>query len=57
MSLFAVIHIGSEQVGMQIVEYQGLNDIKVVDRVSRNVVMGEEAFKTGRISFAAVRET
>lgn len=57
MSLFAVIHVGSEQVAMQIVEYHSLNDMKVIDRLSRNVVLGEETFKTGRISFAAVRET
>ncbi len=56
MSLFAVIHVGSEQVGMQITEYQSLQDLRVIDRVSRNVALGEETFKTGRISFTALRE-
>lgn len=56
MSLFAVIHVGSEQVSMQIVEYQSIHDIKIIDKASRNVVLGEETFKTGRISFGVVRE-
>lgn len=53
---FGVIHIGSEQVSLQIVEYTSLGDMKVVERASSQVTLGEETFKTGKISFAAVRE-
>ncbi len=53
---FGVMHIGSEQVSLQIVEYNTLKDMKVVERVSSQVTLGEETFKTGKISFAAVRE-
>jgi exopolyphosphatase/guanosine-5'-triphosphate,3'-diphosphate pyrophosphatase len=50
--LFAVIHIGSEQVTLQISEYNNLDDLHVVERTSREVFLGEETFKTGQISFA-----
>ena len=49
--LFAIIHIGSEQITLQISEYTGLNDLRVIEKTSREVFLGEETFKTGRISF------
>lgn len=55
-NFFGVMHIGSEQVSLQIVEYTSLNDMKIVERASSQVTLGEETFKTGKISFAAVRE-
>lgn len=55
-NLFAAIHLGSEQVGIQIVQYQDVDDIKVIDQASRQVLLGEETFKTGRISFTAMNE-
>ncbi len=54
--IFAAVHVGSEHVSLQIVEYQGLNNIKVLEKASRQVTLGEETFKTGRISFEAVIE-
>lgn len=57
MNLFAAIHVGSEQVSLKIVEYQTLDDIKTIEMASRQVALGEETFKTGRISSAAVHET
>lgn len=53
-SLFAAIHIGSEQVGMQIVEYSSMQTVKVIERAYCQVTYGEETFKTGRISFQTV---
>ena len=55
-NLFAAIHLGSEQVGIQIVQYQDVDDIKVIDQAARQVLLGEETFKTGRISFTAMNE-
>lgn len=49
--LFAIIHIGSEQVTFQISEYSTLSDLRVIERTSKEVFLGEETFKTGRISF------
>jgi exopolyphosphatase/guanosine-5'-triphosphate,3'-diphosphate pyrophosphatase len=56
MGLFAAIHVGSEQVSVQVVEYQTLHNIKIIDTASRHVMLGEETFKTGRIGYAAVSE-
>jgi exopolyphosphatase/guanosine-5'-triphosphate,3'-diphosphate pyrophosphatase len=55
--LFAAIHLGSEQVSLQIVEYNKLSDLKIIERATRQVVLGEETFKTGKISFSTVAET
>ena len=55
-NVFAAIHVGSEQVSLQIVEYQDLQNVKVLEHASRQVTLGEETFKTGRVSFAAVSE-
>lgn len=55
-NLFGVMHIGSEQVSLQLVEYTSLDDMRVVEKASSHVSLGEETFKTGKISFTAVRE-
>ena len=52
--LMGVIHLGSEQAGIQIVEHRGLQDIKVIDKAFRAVTLGEETFKTGKISFGTL---
>ncbi|WP_425059295.1 Exopolyphosphatase [Sporomusa carbonis] len=54
--MFAAIHVGSEQIGVQIVEYTSLDDIKIIEQSYRQVMLGEETFKTERISFGAVSE-
>lgn len=54
---FAAIHVGSEQVSMQIAEFKGLDEISVIERASLPMPLGEETFKTGRISFSAVSQT
>lgn len=54
--LFGVIHIGSEQVSLQIVQYTALDNMQQIEKVSSKISLGEETFKTGKISFVAVRE-
>jgi len=54
--LFGVMHIGSEQVSLRIVEYTSLADMRIVEKVSSEINLGEETFKTGKISFASARE-
>lgn len=49
--LFSIIHIGSEQVTLQISEFSNLADLHVIEKTSKEVFLGEETFKTGRISF------
>lgn len=53
---FAAIHVGSEQISVHIVEYTNLDDVKIIEQSYRQVMLGEETFKTGRISFGAVSE-
>ncbi|MBP2636819.1 MAG: ppx 1 [Firmicutes bacterium] len=53
---FAAIHVGSEQINIQIVEYTKLENVKIIEQSNCQVTLGEETFKTGRISFGAVRE-
>lgn len=54
--IFGAIHLGSEQAGIQIVQYKTLADVKVIDKAFREVTLGEEIFKTGKISFGTLNE-
>ncbi len=53
---FAAIHVGSEQIGVQIVEYTKLENVKIIEQSNCQVTLGEETFKNGRVSFGAVSE-
>ena len=55
-SLFAAIHVGSEQVSLQIVEYRNLETIRVLENIHRQISLGEETFQTGRIGTDTVAE-
>lgn len=57
LSTFAAIHVGSEQVGIQIAEFHNLQDLKVIESARFPVTLGEETFKTGRISYNTVSQT
>ncbi|WP_418389239.1 hypothetical protein [Acidaminococcus intestini] len=48
--LAAIIHLGSERVTMQLIEYTDLYAVTILDEASQTVRLGEETFKTGRIS-------
>lgn len=54
--LFAAIHIGSERVSLQIAEYEDLEHVAIIERLSRQIMLGEETFKTGRLSFTTVNK-
>ena len=54
--LFAAIHLGSEQLALQIVEYRSLDDMRVIEKAGRQLSLGEETFKTGKIDFGTVSE-
>lgn len=56
IELFACIHLGSERISLQIVEYASLDDFKILEDAGRNVSLGEETYKTGKISFATIHE-
>ncbi len=52
----AAIHIGSEMISLQIVEYRDLENIKILEQASHRVKLGEETFKNKRIPFSMVSE-
>lgn len=55
-NMLATIHLGSEQMHMKIVQYNKEGQIKPIEHLSRSVNLGEETFKTGKVSFSSVNE-
>ena len=55
-NLFAAIHVGSEQVSLQIAEYRDLETIRILENIHRQISLGEETFQTGRIGTDTVAE-
>ena len=53
---FAAIHLGSEMISMQIVEYRNMNKVKVIEQCNHRVRLGEETFKNKIIPFSMVSE-
>jgi len=53
---FAAIHVGSEMISLQIIEYSDLDNIRTVEEANQRVKLGEETFKNKRISFSLVTE-
>lgn len=53
--VYGIIHIGSSTLSMRIVEYRGVNEIKVIEEVRKEVAFGEEVFLHKRLSFASIR--
>ncbi|MEG1345129.1 MAG: HD domain-containing protein [Acidaminococcaceae bacterium] len=53
---YAAIHLGSEIISMQIIEYQNLETTKIIEQLSHRVKLGEETFKNKRIPFSMVSE-
>ncbi len=52
----AVIHLGSENVTMQLIEYTGLDDVRIVTELRNKVHLGEETFQTHKIFFQTMLE-
>lgn len=50
--IFAIIHLGSEMVSLQIIEYKDLDDFKIIEEANQKIKLGEETFKHKKISFA-----
>lgn len=52
----ATIHLGSETLKMDILEYRNLDKMKIVERLSRRIRLGEATFKNKTIPFHLVNE-
>ena len=55
-NMLAAIHLGSEQVHMEIIQYDNQGQVKILERLTRSTTMGEETFKIGKVSFQSVNE-
>lgn len=53
-NMFAAIHLGSEQAHMEIVQYDRQGNFKLLEYLVHSLSIGEETFKTGKISFTSV---
>lgn len=53
--IYGIIHIGSAALSMRIVEYRGIDEIKVIEEVKKGITFGEEVFMKKELSFASIR--
>ncbi len=53
--IYGIIHIGSSALSMRIVEYRGIDEIKVIEEVKKGISFGEEVFMKKELSFASIR--
>ena len=53
---YAVLHVGSSSMSITILEYKGIDDVRVIDYAAREVTFGEELFQTSRLSFKTIEE-
>ena len=56
MRRYAVLHVGSSNMSITILEYTSIDCVRVVDYASREVTFGEELFQTSRLSFETIDE-
>lgn len=55
VATFAAIHLGSELISLKIIEYTNLNKMNVLEEAVKRVRLGEETFKSGKISFSTIQ--
>lgn len=53
---FAAIHLGSEMISMQIIEYRSRDSYKIIECCNRRIRLGEATFKNKVIPFTLVNE-
>lgn len=53
---FAAIHLGSEMISMQIIEYRNTDKYKIIELCNRRIRLGEATFKNKIIPFELVSE-
>lgn len=53
---YAVLHVGSSSMSITILEYKGIDDVRLIDYAAREVTFGEELFQTSRLSFKTIEE-
>lgn len=53
--IYGIIHIGSSNLSMRIVEYKNINDIRIIEEVRKETSFGEEVFLNKKLSFSSIR--
>lgn len=53
--IYGMIHIGSSNLSMRIVEYRNINDIRIIEEVRKETAFGEEVFIHKKLSFSSIR--
>lgn len=53
---YAVLHVGSSSMSITILEYKGIDEVRLIDYAAREVTFGEELFQTSRLSFKTIEE-
>ncbi len=53
--VYGIIHIGSSNLSMRIVEYTNVKEVRVIESVRKDTNFGEEVFNHKRLSFASIR--
>ena len=53
--IYGIIHIGSSNLSMRIVEYKNINDIRIIEEVRKGTSFGEEVFLNKKLSFSSIR--
>ena len=53
--IYGIIHIGSSNLSMRIVEYKNINDIRIIEEVRKETSFGEEVFLHKKLSFSSIR--
>lgn len=56
VKLFGIIHVGSAFMSLHIVSYEAVDQIEIIERITREVSYGEEVFQTKRLSFESLNE-
>lgn len=54
--IYGIIHIGSSNVSMRIVQYNSVKDIRVIESVRKDTTFGEEVFNQKRLSFPSIKK-
>ena len=53
--VYGIIHIGSSNLSMRIIEYKNMNDIRIIEEVRKETTFGEEVFVNKKLSFSSIR--
>ena len=54
--VYGIIHIGSSNLSMRIVQYDNVKDIRVIESVRKDTNFGEEVFNHKRLSFPSIKK-